>query len=515
MRVLFVYPNVRGLYMLPPAVAMLSALLKREGHDCRLFDTTYWNVPEAGVDTEAHKEKHLHVRPYEKNVHEVTLNTSDVYEEFNATVDQFQPQLIAVSCTEDLFPFAITLLRSLKNKRGAKTIIGGIFATFAPDKCIRYPEIDMVCVGEGEEPLSELCRRIEAGKSYLFVPNLWVKHEGMVQKNPLGKALDIEKSPLPDLDIFEDARFYRPFDGKIYKTFPVETHRGCPYRCAYCNSPMQMDLYKKENDNFFRLKSIENVRKELLLYKSHGAQYMYFWADTFLALSDAYLHEMVEMYKSEIDLPFWCQTRPETLTERRVKLLKEMGCHRVGVGVEHGNPKFRETMLDRRVSNETIVKGLDLLNDYGIKYSVNNIVGFPEETRELAFDTIRLNRRIKADTRNMYTFVPFHGTALRDVALKKGFIDPQLIVTSLTQPTLLTMPQFVRNEIEGIRRCFVPYVLLDEKRWPEIRKAEEISPAGDRAWEKITEECRAQFFSQYEPERDIDPDPQIDQVRNV
>ena len=73
MRVLFVYPNVRGLYMLPPAVAILSAVLKEAGHECRLFDTTYWFVPEAGADSEAHKEKHLHVKPYEKNVHEVSL----------------------------------------------------------------------------------------------------------------------------------------------------------------------------------------------------------------------------------------------------------------------------------------------------------------------------------------------------------------------------------------------------------------------------------------------------------
>jgi anaerobic magnesium-protoporphyrin IX monomethyl ester cyclase len=508
MRVLFVYPNVRGLYMLPPAVAILSALLKQEGHDCRLFDTTYWNVPEAGADSEAHKERHLHVRPYEKNPHEVTLKTTDVYEEFNAVVDDFRPQLIAVSCTEDLFPFAINLLGRLRDKHGAKTIIGGIFATFAPDKCIRYPEIDIVCIGEGEIPLTELCRRMETGKSYLFVPNLWVKHGGMVQKNPLGKVVDIEATPLLDLDIFEQARFYRPFDGKIYKTFPVETHRGCPYRCAYCNSPMQMDLYKTEAaDNFFRLKTVENVRKELRYYKDgYGAEYMYFWADTFLALSDKYLQELAEMYESEIGLPFWCQTRPETLTEKRVKLLKKMGCHRVGVGVEHGNPQFREQMLDRRVSNETIVSGLRILNDYDIKFSVNNIVGFPGETRELAFDTIRLNRLIGADTRNMYTFVPFHGTALREIAVKKGFIDEALIVTSLTQPTVLNMPQFTPTEIDGLKRCFVPYVMLEEDRWPEIRQAEAFTPEGNAVWDRLIEECRSRFFSQYAPERDIDPD---------
>lgn len=211
------------------------------------------------------------------------------------------------------------------------------------------------------------------------------------------------------------------------------------------------------------------------------------------------------MYASEIGLPFWCQTRPETLTERRVQLLKAMGCHRVGVGVEHGNPQFREHMLDRRVSNATIVRGLKVLNDYGIKYSVNNIIGFPEETRELAFDTIRLNREIQADTRNIYTFVPFHGTALREVAVKKGYVGSELIVTSLTQPTLLTMPQFPRSEIEGLRRCFVPYVLLEESRWPEIRKAEALSPEGDRVFEALIDECRERFFSQYAPEGDIDP----------
>jgi len=505
MRVLFVYPNVRGLYMLPPAVAILSSVLKLQGHECRLFDTTYWNVPEAGVDSEAHKEKNLHVRPYEPNPHQVTLKSSDVYEEFNEMVSDFRPDLIAVSCTEDLFPFAIKLLRSLRNKFGAQTIIGGVFATFAPEKCIRYPEIDMVCVGEGEVPLTELCRRMNNGEPIGSVPSLWVKEDGSLIKNLMCRAIDIETVPLPDLEIFEEARFFRPFDGKIYKTFPVETHRGCMYRCKYCNSRDQTDLYAAIGDSFLRLKSLKNVLRELRYYLKYGAQYMYFWADTFLGMPESYLQALAEAYASEIGRPFWMQTRPETLTEKRVKLLKKMGCHRVGLGLEHGNPQFREHMLDRKVSNEVIIRGLKLLNEYGIKYSVNNIIGFPTETRELAFDTIRLNRQIQADTRNLYTFVPFHGTALRPLAVQLGLLDPELIVTSLTQPTVLQMPQFSPEAIDGLKRCFVPYVLLEENRWPEIQLAEALTPAGDAIYEKLIEECRARFFSQYETEREIDP----------
>ena len=35
--------------------------------------------------------------------------------------------------------------------------------------------------------------------------------------------------------------------GKIYKMVPVETHRGCPFTCSFCNSPDQNTLYKKED----------------------------------------------------------------------------------------------------------------------------------------------------------------------------------------------------------------------------------------------------------------------------
>ena len=39
-KVLFLYPNHKGNYMLPPAIGILSACLKKAGHEVDLFDTT-------------------------------------------------------------------------------------------------------------------------------------------------------------------------------------------------------------------------------------------------------------------------------------------------------------------------------------------------------------------------------------------------------------------------------------------------------------------------------------------
>jgi len=203
MKVLFLYPNIRGMNMLPPSIAIFSALLKQEGHDCELFDTTYWNVPDMGfVDTESYKEKNLHVRPFEKSPVEVTLKTSDVYAEFNNVVQNFEPDLIAVTTTEDLFSFAIKLLKNLRSKGGAKTIIGGVFATFAPEKVLARPEIDLVCVGEGEWPLIELCKRIKNGQSYNNIRGLWGKENGGIYRNGLAPTFDINKIPIMDLDVY-------------------------------------------------------------------------------------------------------------------------------------------------------------------------------------------------------------------------------------------------------------------------------------------------------------------------
>ena len=37
-KVLFIYPNTYGMNMLPPAIAMFSAILKKYGHDVQIFD---------------------------------------------------------------------------------------------------------------------------------------------------------------------------------------------------------------------------------------------------------------------------------------------------------------------------------------------------------------------------------------------------------------------------------------------------------------------------------------------
>lgn len=485
--------------MLPPSIGIFARILKQEGFEVKLFDTTYYKM-DSDFDSDKQKERQLSVRPFDMAEKGITLKTTNPFDDLDSLIQDFQPDLIAMSCTEDIFPLGMRLLRYI-DRHDILTIVGGVFPTFAPHKVIRNKEVDIVCVGEGEDALLELCLHLRQGKDYSNIQNLWVKKKGgEIVKNPIRMVKNIDEIPLPDFSLFEDARLFRPMAGKIYRMLPVETHRGCPYSCAYCNSPTQREFYRSKGaGNFIRKCSIKKVKEEIDYYiKDLKAEYFYFWADTFFAYTDKEFDEFVEMYK-DIRIPFWCQTRPETITEDRIKKLRDVGLHRIALGIEHGNEEFRRKIINRKVKNEVIVKALDIISHHALPagVSVNNIVGFPTETAELAMDTIELNRQIEhnVDTMNCYAFVPFHGTPLREMSINLGYIEEDTFTGCLTGEPVLNMPQFPKEKIKGIMKTFSLYARFPKSRWKEIEQAEKDTPYGNEVYERLRQEFIKTYFS--------------------
>jgi radical SAM superfamily enzyme YgiQ (UPF0313 family) len=501
----FIYPNTYGMNMFPPAIAIFSSLLKKHGHNIQIFDTTYYAI-DFGIDADGTKMERLNVVPFDMSSKGIRLKTTDWKKDLNKQLNDFKPDLIAISSTEDMWELGMQILneaKDYKNKNNIPVLVGGVFPTFAPEICVKEKLVDLLCVGEGENALLDLCKKIENNEDYSDVTNLWVKKDGkLLKKNPISKPVDINSSPQIDISIFEENRLYRPMAGRVYKMFPVETIRGCPYTCTFCNSPDQMALYKKKTKGgYYRKKSMNLVYKELKYFKgNHGVEYNYFWADTFLAMNKKEFDQFCEMY-SEIKLPFWMQTRPETVTEYNMKKLSEVGLHRISFGIEHGNEEFRRKILGRKWSNKDIIKKLKIPGKYGIQFSCNNITGFPTETKKLAFDTIELNREIDATNVTISTFMPFHGTPLRKMCEDLGLIKPETITKCVTDKTILNMPQYPPHEIEEIKRCFSMYIKFPKKRWKEIERAEKNNKEGN----KIYEELKKEYLEKYMPKPDADP----------
>jgi anaerobic magnesium-protoporphyrin IX monomethyl ester cyclase len=498
-KVLFIYSNPRKMSLVPTSIALFSKLLKSVGVSLELFDTTLYDNQDGSADPDKLEEKDLLVKPFSDNLNQykdrIIYKRTNPHEDLGRTISRFHPDLLAITAVESTFLESINLLKSIRHHK-IPSIVGGVFATFAPDAAISYPEVDMICVGEGEGALLELVRKMRAGEDYSSVQNLWVKKkDGSIVKNPIAPPVNLDDNPLIDIEIFETSRFYRAMDGKIYKMFPVETHRGCVYRCGFCNSPLQNKMYKENTGKkYFRQKSISKVKEEIEYFKKLGAEYLFLWADNFFAYPKKMIDEFCEMY-SDIGLPFYCQSHPENLSVEKIEKLKAVGMQRIGIGIEHGNEKFRREIVKRDYSNEMLIERLKILTDLEVQYSVNNIIGFPGETPELVMDTVELNRRHTASDISCSIFTPFQGTELRKMALDLGYLkNPDILAHTNSESSILEMPQFPPDKILGKRRTFNMYVKFPKERWKDIMLAEEMTPEGDAAWQRLKTEYIATFI---------------------
>ncbi|SVD06660.1 uncharacterized protein METZ01_LOCUS359514, partial [marine metagenome] len=141
--------------MLPPAIALFNALLKQDGHEVDIFDATYYST-DYGNDSDGSKSDNLNVVPYDENEIGIRRKETNWLDDIRIKVEEFSPDLIAISSTEDMWELGMILLegiREYKTKNNIPVIAGGVFPTFAPDVAIKNNLVDMVCVGEGENAL--------------------------------------------------------------------------------------------------------------------------------------------------------------------------------------------------------------------------------------------------------------------------------------------------------------------------------------------------------------------------
>jgi radical SAM superfamily enzyme YgiQ (UPF0313 family) len=121
-------------------------------------------------------------------------------------------------------------------------------------------------------------------------------------------------------------------------------------------------------------------------------------------------------------------------------------------------------------------------------------MGFPDETRELVFDTIEVNRQINPTTMNVYMFTPYKGTRLYQYCVDKGYLDPDASVHQLLDGAQLNMNTISYDELKGLQRTFPLYVKFPKSDWDRIEKAEKFDDEGNKIFMELRDIYRERFF---------------------
>lgn len=364
-------------------------------------------------------------------VHLVPIHRDDPVETVVRQVAELEPDLLAVSAMSPTWLPTLPYLDAVREALPELPIaVGGYQAIVDPEETIAHPAVDHVCVGDGEEPLVELIRRLQgASHATTPIPGMWDKaHDGTIRRTPPALVPDLRGLPFPDYTIFDrgDGLAYlspRAVQSPRLTTVPVLSGRGCPYRCSYCANTTLLDLHGIKS-GFLRKFDSEALVEDLARLRDRwSVDFFQFWDEEFL-YDMRYARDLLGRYRARVARPFSMFVRVENMTDELCALAAEAGCHSMWFGVESGSERYRREHLGRRMSNDVILEAAARAARHGIKRFCFNMVGLPFETRADAEQTLALSRSIDPELTVFSQFLPLPGTPLHEVCRRHELLLP-------------------------------------------------------------------------------------------
>ena len=363
---------------------------------------------------------------------------------------EYRPDIVLYTVTSNQSDLYLDFNRTLKRHLSFFSVFGGPHPTFSP-LYARREGVDAVCRGEGD-----LCfpRFLESfGEEAMHGVDNFIFRlpDGAYRENPLGPLVeDLDSQPFPEREIlYENSRFLALCPVKSFLA-----GRGCPYRCTYCLNRNYNAMYRGRG-HVLRHKSVSYLLEEIgRVREKYPLTFVKFQDDVF-GTDLPWLREFSARYPKEIGLPFICFVRSEMVSEEYADLLREAGCHSVCTAIESGNEDLRRRLLDRQITDAEIVASFGRLRRRGIRTYAPNIIGFPGETEEQIFETIRLNQRAGADHADASIFQPYPGTKLGDYCVANGYIEGQEApVEGQHTKTVLNFPPEFKRRVHVLHKLF-------------------------------------------------------------
>ncbi len=350
-------------------------------------------------------------------------------------------------------------------------IAGGIHASVAPLDALKIGHINGVCIGEGENPLRELLKRIDNRQDFTHLPGFWWRlANGNIIRNQVPPLnTEIDKMPPPDYSIFDTNRISSDSSGWVAMILT----RGCPYNCYYCCNHVLKSIYPNKK-LYVRIpeaeRAIDIIKHNLTYYKTvTGINF----ADDLLIYREEWFEKFANLYSMKIRLPYTCNGRIEHFSDKILTILKDSGCKRVYVGIESGNEWIRRNLLNRNYTNKELIDCFKRIRSYGISIFAYNIVGFPFETRKQMKETLLLNKKAKPTSGIVFYFPPYPASRLFDICRKFNLLSDKMegLPSYLEKPAIklthCTEKECIR-EYNSLRLFLISRYLVSSMKLPKV-----------------------------------------------
>jgi len=201
----------------------------------------------------------------------------------------------------------------------------------------------------------------------------------------------------------------------------VLSNRGCRAACTFCN-------VRSFNGVGVRQRSIESVLDELtILNEQHGIGHI-IWLDDDLLKNETRAIELFNgMVKRNLNMT-WDATNgviAASLSDEVLDAAAASGCIGLNIGIESGNAKILRT-IKKPGTPRIFLRAAEVLRKYPqINTRALLIIGFPNETMRMIFDTIKLCEQMDLDWHNLAILQPWKNTPIYDAMVEQGLLGEE------------------------------------------------------------------------------------------
>jgi len=297
---------------------------------------------------------------------------------------------------------------------GCPVIFGGPHPTVMPESVLADPNVDAVCVGEGEETLPQL---LEAGGPDESIAGIVFRgSEGDLVSTPRRPfTLDLDAVPTPARHLFEMEQYFRSwYSMDTWKPglrgTSVIASRGCPYSCTFCQ-PTISSIFGKR----IRKRSAGPVVDEIEEIRDRFGIEAFMFEDSLFILDRKWVASICDlMIERKLGLHWCCNIRADLAEREQLLLMKEAGLRKVNIGVESAVPRVLEEIYDKRESVESVERAVHLAKSVGLRVQGYFMMGAYSETAAEIEATVQFAERLPFDDAVFDITTPFPCTTLYD-----------------------------------------------------------------------------------------------------
>ena len=317
-----------------------------------------------------------------------------------------EPDLVGFSATTSGFMDAVDLATRLKAARSELCLVAGsVHASSVGAPLLEsFPELDILCLGEGEGPLLDLAE----GKALADIPNLVWRDGARIVTNPRRpRLLNLDELPFPAYGklVAFPKRYHLPLFSYVKRYgATMITSRGCPYTCSFCDRTVFEHQYKF-NSPAYIYAQMKHLRDRF------GVHHINFYDDLFTAHQGRVSELCQRLIDEPLGMGFNCIIRTGHTSDELLRLLKRAGCVMVSLGVESADPGL---MARHKVgvTLEAVRDTVEKVHAAGLRAKGLFIFGLPGETPETFQKTSDFILSLDLDDMNLTKFSPLHGAPL-------------------------------------------------------------------------------------------------------